>query len=63
MDEIRTFKYLIYFFYRGISTTISVYRGKTGIVEYVAAGVVSGSLYKLNMGPRGWIVGGGLGKF
>jgi hypothetical protein len=47
--------------FAGISTTISVYRGKTGIVEYVAAGVVSGSLYKLNMGPRGWIVGGGLG--
>lgn len=47
---------------RGISTGISVYRGKTGIVEYVTAGMVSGVLYKLNMGPRGWLVGGGVGK-
>ncbi|XP_063922274.1 RPII140-upstream gene protein isoform X1 [Zophobas morio] len=46
----------------GVSTTISVYRGKTGILDYVAAGLVSGSLYKLNSGPRGMIVGGGLGS-
>lgn len=45
----------------GISTVISVYRGKSGILEYIGAGLLSGTLYKFNAGPRGWVVGGGLG--
>ncbi|RZC42743.1 RPII140-upstream gene protein [Asbolus verrucosus] len=44
------------------STMISVYRGSSGILEYIGAGFISGSLYKFNMGPRGWIVGGALGS-
>ncbi|EFA10175.1 RPII140-upstream gene protein [Tribolium castaneum] len=47
--------------FTAISTGISVYRGKSGILEYVVAGLFSGTLYKWNMGPRGWVVGGGLG--
>jgi len=45
----------------GLATTIQVYRGKCGLLEYVAAGGLAGFMYKFNMGPRGWIVGGGLG--
>lgn len=46
----------------GLSTMLQVYRGKYGIVEYVAAGGLTGFMYKFNMGPRGWIVGGALGS-
>lgn len=49
------------FVLRGIVTTISVYRGKTSIYEYLAGGVVSGSIYKVNNGLRGMAVGGLLG--
>ncbi|KAL3270371.1 hypothetical protein HHI36_009417 [Cryptolaemus montrouzieri] len=45
----------------GLSTMISVYRGKNGIIEHVLAGAGTGALYKWQMGPRGWIVGCGLG--
>ncbi|XP_057657999.1 RPII140-upstream gene protein [Diorhabda carinulata] len=44
-----------------VSTIIQTYRGNYGISEYVVSGVVTGTMYKFNMGPRGWIVGGGLG--
>jgi len=47
--------------YVGIVTTISVYRGKSSIYEYVAAGAVAGSMYKINTGLRGMTVGGLLG--
>lgn len=50
-------------YFRGICTTMQVYRGKYGIVEYVCAGTVTGAMYKFNMGPRGWIVGGALGIY
>ena len=46
---------------RGIVTTISVYRGKSSIFEYIAAGSIAGSMYKFNMGLRGMAVGGLLG--
>ncbi|XP_066157248.1 RPII140-upstream gene protein [Euwallacea fornicatus] len=46
----------------GVSTLIQVYRNKYGIFDYVCAGGITGSLYKFNMGPRGWIVGGVLGS-
>lgn len=45
----------------GIVTTMSVYRGKSSIYEYLTAGTVTGSLYKMNMGLRGMAVGGLLG--
>ncbi|KAG5889237.1 hypothetical protein JTB14_006373 [Gonioctena quinquepunctata] len=48
--------------FAAISATMQAYRGKYGITEYVVAGGLTGALYKFNMGPRGWIVGGGLGS-
>jgi hypothetical protein len=46
---------------RLLTTSISVYRGYSSILEYVAAGCITGALYKLNMGLAGMAVGGGLG--
>lgn len=40
---------------------MAVYRGKSSIYEYLTAGTVTGSLYKMNMGLRGMAVGGLLG--
>lgn len=48
--------------FRTVSTTISVYRGKFGIIEHLAAGTVSGFLYKFPAGPRAWVVGSLLGE-
>ncbi|CAH1112808.1 unnamed protein product [Psylliodes chrysocephalus] len=45
-----------------ISTMIQTYKGEYGISEYVVAGGLTGTMYKFNMGPRGWVVGGGLGS-
>lgn len=42
---------------------IQTYKGEYGISEYVVAGGLTGTMYKFNMGPRGWVVGGGLGSF
>lgn len=51
--------------YFGIITIISVYREKSSIYEYLAAGGITGGLYKINMGLKGMaaggIIGGGLG--
>lgn len=47
--------------FSGIITTISVYRGKSSIYEYLTAGTITGSIYKVNMGLRGMAVGGLLG--
>ncbi|XP_066249249.1 RPII140-upstream gene protein [Euwallacea similis] len=46
----------------GVSTIIQVYRNKYGVLDYVCAGAITGSLYKFNSGPRGWIVGSALGS-
>lgn len=48
--------------FRGIYTLIQVYRNKCGVLEYIIAGSTTGALYKFNMGPRGWVVGAGLGS-
>lgn len=44
---------------------IAVYRGKSSMIEYIAAGAFAGGTYKFNLGLRGMaagmIVGGGLG--
>lgn len=47
--------------YVGISTCISTYRNKNGILDHSIAGLVTGFSYKLSMGPRAWLVGAGLG--
>ncbi|XP_071443639.1 complex I assembly factor TIMMDC1, mitochondrial [Hetaerina americana] len=44
-----------------VSNVVSAYRGEVGILEYVIGGVVTGGLYKCNMGLRGIAVGSGLG--
>ncbi|XP_017047195.1 RPII140-upstream gene protein [Drosophila ficusphila] len=49
--------------YFGIITCISVYRGKSSIYEYLAAGSITGSLYKVNLGLRGMAAGGIIGGF
>ncbi|KAH8375856.1 RPII140-upstream gene protein [Drosophila serrata] len=49
--------------YFGIITCISVYRGKSSIYEYLAAGSLTGSLYKMNLGLRGMAAGGIIGGF
>ncbi|EDW14963.1 RPII140-upstream gene protein [Drosophila mojavensis] len=49
--------------YFGIITGISVYRGKSSIYEYLAAGSITGALYKLNLGLRGMAAGGIIGGF
>ncbi|GLH10303.1 RPII140-upstream gene protein [Gryllus bimaculatus] len=45
-----------------ISTAVSIYRGKSGILEYTVAGCVSGCLFRANLGVRGMLVGGLLGS-
>lgn len=47
--------------YVAITTTISVYNGKSSIWEYLTAGVITGSTYKMNMGLRGMVAGGLVG--
>lgn len=47
--------------YFGIITCVSVYRGKSSIFEYIGAGFITGSLYKLNLGLRGMAAGGIIG--
>lgn len=48
-----------------MTTIISVYRGKSSIIEYAVAGACTGSIYKFNLGLRGIaagsLVGGSLG--
>ncbi|CAF4776373.1 unnamed protein product [Pieris macdunnoughi] len=47
--------------YTLIATTISIYRDKNSVLEYVVAGAVTGSLYKVNLGLAATLVGAGLG--
>ncbi|XP_055616285.1 RPII140-upstream gene protein [Toxorhynchites rutilus septentrionalis] len=47
--------------YVGIQTVISVYRGKSSIYEYLAAGGLTGAAYKFNMGLKGMTSGGLVG--
>lgn len=46
-----------------ITTTISVYRGKSSVLEYIAAGTLSGMIYKFKTGPKAMIAGGAVGGF
>lgn len=47
--------------YMLLTTTVAVYRGHSGLLEYVVAGAVTGATYKCGLGVRGAVVGGGLG--
>ncbi|KAI5643803.1 tim17/Tim22/Tim23/Pmp24 family domain-containing protein [Phthorimaea operculella] len=42
------------------ATTISIYRGDTSLVEYLAAGTLTGAVYRCNLGLAATIVGAGL---
>ncbi|KAG7299562.1 hypothetical protein JYU34_016536 [Plutella xylostella] len=44
-----------------VSTTISVYRGETSVIEYTVAGAITGGLYRANLGLAATCVGAGLG--
>lgn len=50
------------YIYRAVTSAIQVYRNKYGITEYAIAGGVTGALYRFNMGPKGWLAGGLVGK-
>ncbi|KAJ8732171.1 hypothetical protein PYW08_014901 [Mythimna loreyi] len=43
------------------STTVSVYRGDTSLIEFISAGALTGALYKIDMGLAAVLVGAGLG--
>uniref|UniRef100_A0A182QC00 Complex I assembly factor TIMMDC1, mitochondrial n=1 Tax=Anopheles farauti TaxID=69004 RepID=A0A182QC00_9DIPT len=47
--------------YIGIQTVVSVYRGKSSLYEYLAAGGITGAMYKFSMGLRGMASGGLVG--
>lgn len=44
-----------------MSTVISRFRGESGVLEYSLAGLFTGSIYKLGLGPKGMIAGGFFG--
>ncbi|XP_014665551.1 PREDICTED: RPII140-upstream gene protein-like isoform X2 [Priapulus caudatus] len=46
-----------------VTNTVSAYRNKSGVLDFVAGGVAAGSLYKVNMGIKGMFAGGVLGGF
>lgn len=43
-------------------TSIATYRGNTSVMDYVASGMIAGSVYRVQLGPRGIIVGGVVGS-
>ncbi|VVC96416.1 RPII140-upstream gene protein [Leptidea sinapis] len=47
--------------YSLVATTISVYRDKNSVLEYVVAGTITGAIYKCNLGLAASMVGAGLG--
>ncbi|XP_031629623.1 RPII140-upstream gene protein [Contarinia nasturtii] len=47
--------------FTAFSTIISTFRGDTGILEYSLGGLLSGSLYRFSLGPKGMISGGFFG--
>lgn len=47
--------------FSGMTTLISKYRGKHGIMEYSIGGLVTGAIYKFWLGPKGMISGGFFG--
>ncbi|CAH0727703.1 unnamed protein product, partial [Brenthis ino] len=44
-----------------ISTTLSVYRDESSLGDYVSAGIITGAIYKANLGPTAMLVGAGVG--
>lgn len=48
---------------RLIATTMSAYRGQPNVSDFALAGGITGACYRLNLGPKGMLVGGVLGLF
>lgn len=48
--------------YRSFTTILSTYRGDSSVLDYSLAGFVTGTLYRLNTGLQGSLVGGILGN-
>ncbi|XP_063988311.1 RPII140-upstream gene protein [Diachasmimorpha longicaudata] len=46
-----------------LHTFIRVYRGEPGVLEYLGAGIITGGLFKLNLGIKGVIAGSAVGGF
>lgn len=44
------------------TTLLSVYRGRTSVVDFIAAGSLTGVLWRITMGPRAVLVSGILGS-
>lgn len=49
------------YIFSGLSTIISKYRDKSGVLEYSVGGLVTGAIYKFGLGPKGMISGGFFG--
>lgn len=47
--------------FRLTSTMIRVYRGDQGMLEYMGAGLLTGALFRLNLGLKGMFAGGVVG--
>lgn len=54
-------RHKIIYSFRGLSTIISRFRDKSGVLEYSLAGLITGSIYKFGLGPKGMISGGFFG--
>jgi len=52
----------LFSFFSTLTTAFSVYRGKTSISDFSAAGAVTGAFFTLNRGLPGAVSGGILGK-
>lgn len=51
----------ISFHFSGISTLISKFRDKVSVLDYSVAGLITGTLFKISLGPKGMISGGFFG--
>lgn len=46
-----------------MNTCIRVYQGDPGMIEWLGAGLITGALFKTNLGPKGMVAGGIVGGF
>lgn len=44
------------------ASSVAVYRGKTGILDFAIGGFLAGGFYSFWQGPRAMVVGIGVGK-
>lgn len=57
-----TVHFFLFGFSSGVSTVVSEYRNKSSISDYSIAGLVTGALFKTNLGIKGMISGGFFGS-